>query len=113
MGIKEENIREIDPYNMEENKEAVEAAIKASEPFVIIARQACALIKEVVRERKDFYCQVDQDKCKKCKTCLRIGCPAISMKNNIVSIDRNMCNGCSVCLQVCPFDAIERGDLDD
>lgn len=113
VGIKEENIREIDPYNMEENKEAVEAAIKASEPFVIIARQACALIKEVVRERKDFYCQVDQDKCKKCKTCLRIGCPAISMKNNIVSIDRNMCNGCSVCLQVCPFDAIERGDLDD
>ena len=92
---------------MEENTKAVKDALEATEPFVIITKQPCALIKEVQRRREGLYCQVNQDKCKKCKTCLRIGCPAISMKDNVVSIDTSQCNGCTVCLQVCPFDAIE------
>ena len=107
IGIKEENLRVIDPYDMDANKEAVKAAIQAQEPFVIITKQPCALIKDVMRRRANLYSQVNQDKCRKCKTCLRIGCPAISMKDNVVSIDTAMCNGCEVCVQVCPFDAIE------
>jgi indolepyruvate ferredoxin oxidoreductase, alpha subunit len=107
IGIKEENIRVIDPYIMEENTAAVKDAMEATEPFVIITKQPCALIKDVMKERAGLYCEVDQEKCRKCKTCLKIGCPAISMKDNIVSIDTTLCNGCTVCLQVCPFDAIE------
>ena len=107
IGIKEENLRVVDPYIMEENTKAVKDALEATEPFVIITKQPCALIKDVQRARADLHCQVNQDKCKKCKTCLKIGCPAISMKDNVVSIDTSMCNGCQVCLQVCPFDAIE------
>lgn len=107
IGIKEENLRVIDPYNMEENTKAVKDALEAVEPFVIITKQPCALIKDVQKRRANLYCQVNQDKCRKCKTCLRIGCPAISMKDNVVSMDTSMCNGCTVCLQVCPFEAIE------
>ncbi|HEY8363319.1 MAG TPA: indolepyruvate ferredoxin oxidoreductase subunit alpha [Tissierellaceae bacterium] len=107
VGVKEENIRVIDPYNMDENNNAVKDALAATEPFVIITRQPCALIKDVQRKRAGLYCQVNQEKCRKCKTCLRIGCPAISMKDNVVSIDTVQCNGCTVCKQVCPFDAIE------
>ena len=107
IGIKDENIRVIDPYNMDENKEAVKSAIAAQEPFVIVTKQPCALIKTVVKEREGLYSQVNQEICTKCKTCLRIGCPAISMKDNVVSIDTTQCNGCEVCVQVCPFDAIE------
>jgi indolepyruvate ferredoxin oxidoreductase alpha subunit len=107
IGIKDENLRVIDPYDMDANKEAVKAAIAAEEPFVIITKQPCALIKDVMKRRANLYSQVNQDKCRKCKTCLRIGCPAISMKDNVVSIDTTMCNGCEVCVQVCPFDAIE------
>ncbi|HZH92627.1 MAG TPA: thiamine pyrophosphate-dependent enzyme, partial [Tissierellaceae bacterium] len=107
IGIKDENLRVIDPYDMDANKEAVKAAIAADEPFVIITKQPCALIKDVMRKRANLYSQVNQDKCRKCKTCLKIGCPAISMKDNVVSIDTTMCNGCEVCVQVCPFDAIE------
>ena len=107
IGIKEENLRVIDPYDMDANKEAVKAGIAAEEPFVIITKQPCALIKDVMKRRADLYSQVNQDKCRKCKTCLKIGCPAISMKDNVVSIDTTMCNGCEVCVQVCPFDAIE------
>ena len=108
VGIKEENIRVVDPYKLEETNKAVKDAYEATEPFVIITKQPCALIKEVQRRRKDLYCEVNQDKCKKCKSCLKIGCPAISLKDNVVSIDRAQCNGCTICAQVCPFDAIER-----
>ncbi len=107
IGIKEENIRVIDPYIMEENTAAVKDALEATEPFVIITKQPCALIKDVMKEREGLHCQVNQEECRKCKTCLKIGCPAISMKDNVVSIDTTLCNGCTVCLQVCPFDAIE------
>ena len=107
VGIKDENIRVVDPYNLEDTNKAVKEAYEATEPFVIITKQPCALIKEVQRERRELYCEIDQDKCTKCKTCLRIGCPAISFKDNIMTIDKTQCNGCTVCLQVCPFKAIE------
>lgn len=107
VGVKEDNIRVIDPYKLGETNKAVKEAYESEEPFVIITKQPCALIKEVQRERRGFYCEVNQEKCRKCKTCLKIGCPAISFKDNVVSIDVSQCNGCTVCLQVCPFDAIE------
>lgn len=107
IGIKDENIRVIDPYDMAANKEAVKSAMVAQEPFVIVTKQPCALIKTVVKEREGLYSQVNQELCKKCKTCLKIGCPAISMIDNVVSIDTTQCNGCEVCVQVCPFHAIE------
>lgn len=107
IGIKEENIRIVDPYDLKETQDAVNDAMVATEPFVIIAVQPCALIKEVQRARRGLYCQVNQEKCTKCKMCLRIGCPAISMVDNVVSIDVSQCNGCKLCLQVCPFGSIE------
>ncbi len=107
IGIKEENLRVVDPYDMEANYAAVKAAIATDEPFVIITKQPCALLKDVQKRRANLYCQVNQEICRKCKTCLRIGCPAISMKDNVVSMDITMCNGCQVCLQVCPFHSIE------
>ena len=108
VGIKDENIRVVDPYKLEETEAAVKDAYEATEPFVIITKQPCALIKEVQKRRANMYCEVDQDKCKKCKSCLKIGCPAISVKNNVVNIDKTLCNGCTICKQVCPFGAIER-----
>jgi len=108
IGIKEENIRIVDPYNLEATEKAVQDAYDATEPFVIITKQPCALIKEVQKKRANMYCEVDQDKCKKCKACIKTGCPAISYKNGQVTIDRNMCNGCTICKQVCKFDAITK-----
>lgn len=109
IGIKEENLRVIDPYNMDENKSAVKDAIEATEPFVIITKQSCALIKDVIKVRRGLHCEVNQEKCKKCKTCLRVGCPAISFKDDLINIDTTLCNGCTVCLQVCSYNAIEKG----
>lgn len=108
IGIKEENLRIVDPYKLSETQEAVKDAYNATEPFVIITKQPCALIKEVQKRRAHMFCQIDQDKCTKCKACIRTGCPAISHKNGHVTIDRSMCNGCELCKQVCRFGAIEK-----
>jgi len=107
VGVKEENIRVVDPYKLDETKKAVKDAYESDELFVIITKQPCALIKEVQRARKGLYCQVNQEKCRKCKACLRVGCPAISFDGEMVKIDETQCNGCTICLQVCPFDSIE------
>jgi len=106
-GVKEENIKVINPYIMSQNKEAIKAALEAEGPFVIITKQPCALIKEVQKKRANLYSEVDDEKCTKCKTCFRIGCPAISMVDNKVIIDKVQCNGCTVCVQTCPYKAIK------
>lgn len=108
LGIKKDNIRTVDPYDLESTEKAVKAARDSEEPFVIISKQPCALKKEVLKAREGIKCFIQQEKCKKCRMCLRIGCPALNLKSGLVSIDRNMCNGCAVCKQVCKFDAIEK-----
>jgi len=109
IGVKEDNIRVIDPYDMDANKSAVKDALEATEPFVIITKQPCALMKDVIKARRGMHCEVNQEKCKRCKTCIRVGCPAISYKDDFINIDSSLCNGCTVCLQVCPYNAIETG----
>jgi len=108
VGIKPENIRVVDPYKLAETEAAVKDAYNSTEPFVIITKQPCALIKDVIKKRASMKCNVITDKCKNCKMCLKSGCPALSFKNGVVSIDKNMCNGCELCKQVCKFNAIEK-----
>ena len=50
--------------------------------------------------------KVDAEKCRACKRCMGLGCPAISMKNGKARIDTTLCVGCGVCEQLCPFGAI-------
>ena len=38
---------------------------------------------------------------------MRIGCPAISMKNGKARVDETLCVGCGICAQLCPKDAFE------
>ncbi|WP_032121740.1 indolepyruvate ferredoxin oxidoreductase subunit alpha [Clostridium amazonitimonense] len=108
LGIKEENLRVVDPYDLKATETAVKDAYNSEEPFVIITKRPCALIKDVIKYRANMKCKIDPDKCKRCKACLRIGCPALNYKDGVVSIDKNMCNGCEVCKQVCKFGAIEK-----
>lgn len=107
-GIKKENIRLIDPYDLSATREAIRDGYNASEPFVIITTSPCALIKEVVRRRANMKCRVDEEKCVKCRLCLKAGCPAVNYRDGRVYIDRASCNGCTVCMQICPKNAIVR-----
>ncbi|MDO5115850.1 MAG: indolepyruvate ferredoxin oxidoreductase subunit alpha [Synergistaceae bacterium] len=107
-GVKEENIRLIDPYDLTATREAVRAGYEAAEPFVIITTSPCALIKEVVKKRAAMKCRVDEEKCVKCRLCLKAGCPALNFRGGRIYIDRDSCNGCTVCMQICPKKAISK-----
>jgi len=106
-GIKEENLVTVDPYDLKATKEAVKRGYEATEPFVIITKRECALLKPIIKARSKMKYKVDAAKCIRCKMCLKTGCPALQLGDK-VSIDQDQCNGCSVCSQVCPSKAIEK-----
>ena len=96
-----------DPFDLKNFEAVVKAEVEADEPSVIIAQRPCALLKTV---SYTGHCKIT-DKCKKCKVCMRLGCPAISEDGNGgVRIDTTQCNGCGLCINVCPFGAIEKED---
>ena len=78
--------------------------LEADEPSVIIARRPCVMIKKAVI--KPPY-RIDPDKCKKCKMCMKIGCPAVSIVNGKARVDATQCVGCGVCEQLCKFGALK------
>jgi len=110
-----DNIKIIDPYNLEETKTAIREELIKDGPSVIISQRSCVLFK-----RKDYSTQqplkVDAGKCTGCKMCLGLGCPAISWINMVESgkithkgisvIEEGLCTGCGVCAQVCKYKAI-------
>lgn len=101
MGIN--RVKVIDPYNLKECEETIKEELSIKEPSLIISRRPCALLKGV---KLNPPLVVKEDKCKSCKMCMKIGCPAISMKNGIAKIDNTLCVGCEVCSQMCKFGAI-------
>ncbi len=97
----------VDPQDLAAMKKTVDdavAALNAGQHPAIVTRRPCLLIKRLPIEKG--MCRVDADKCRSCKSCLKVGCPAISMENGKAFIDSTQCVGCTVCAQVCPFDAI-------
>ncbi len=101
VGIK--RVRVVDPYNLAECDTVLKEELAATEPSVIISRRPCALLKYV---KHNGPIDVNADKCIGCKSCMRIGCPAISIKEGKAVIDATLCTGCGVCKQLCPKDAI-------
>ena len=96
-------VRVCDPYNLKETMDAVKEEIAVAEPSVIISRRPCALLKYVKHKAP---LKIDVDKCRGCKACLKLGCPAISVPDGKAQIDNTLCVGCGLCADLCPFDAI-------
>ncbi|MBR6014087.1 MAG: indolepyruvate ferredoxin oxidoreductase subunit alpha [Selenomonadaceae bacterium] len=102
MGIN--RVKIVDPYNLKECDEVLKEELKAEEPSVIISRRPCALLKHV---KHNPPLKVNTEKCIGCKSCMKIGCPAISMRNGKAVVDSTQCVGCKVCSQLCPKKAFE------
>jgi indolepyruvate ferredoxin oxidoreductase alpha subunit len=117
-GIK--NVVIVDPYKVKETRRTVRELLSKDEPAVIINRRACALH---IRLHNASY-KVDPEKCNGCKTCISLGCPALSfsggdMTDSSVESDRapsrgkayiepTICVGCGMCADVCPQEAISQ-----
>lgn len=108
LGIK--NVRVTDPYDLYETEKILKEELERNEPSVIISRRPCVLLKYV---KKNTPLSIDKDKCRGCKSCMKIGCPAISIKNKKAQIDKTLCVGCNVCKQLCKFDAFTHSKEED
>ncbi len=102
-----EHVTVADPFDIKNFEKVVKEEINREEPSVIIAQRPCALLKTV---NYKGHCTVTEN-CKKCKMCMKLGCPAISeTADGNIKIDLTQCNGCGLCMNVCPFDAIKKED---
>ncbi len=100
-----ERVRIADPFNIKEFEQAVKEETNAEEPSVIISQRPCALLKNVKFEGS---LRINSAKCKKCKMCMKMGCPSIVDLGDRLEINEALCVGCTLCTKVCNFDAIEK-----
>ncbi|SCM71652.1 indolepyruvate ferredoxin oxidoreductase subunit alpha [Desulfovibrio sp. 86] len=111
MGVPRSKITVVDPLDMKAVGEALDEAIATEGFSVIITKRPCVLIRSLRKSIVKAPYSVNIEKCKKCKTCLSVGCPAISMHAEGYSqIDATACIGCGYCMQVCPFGVITRDE---
>lgn len=99
-----QRVRVVDPYDLKACDQAIQEELAADEPSVIISRRPCALLKYV--KHKAPLAAVP-DRCHGCGACMKLGCPAISMRDGKACVDSTQCVGCGICQQLCAFDAFE------
>ena len=99
-----QRVRVVDPYDLKATDAAIKEELAADEPSVIISRRPCALLKYVKHEAP---LTVDTAKCVGCRSCMKIGCPAISIKEGKAHVDATLCVGCGVCEQLCGVKAFQ------
>ncbi|HVN23769.1 MAG TPA: indolepyruvate ferredoxin oxidoreductase subunit alpha [Syntrophorhabdales bacterium] len=120
-----EHVRTVDPYNVAATMETIREELNRDAASVIVTTNGPCMLHR--REKRKFeypYYQIDVEKCRGCRACLEIGCPAISWKEvseadsmtvdgkkrkGVVSINRAVCPGCGLCHQICKFEAIVPG----
>lgn len=104
-------VAKVNPYELEETREALEKAMDFQGLSVVIAQEPCALMGKKLGLWKDPY-QVERDKChgfvcQGCRACIKLlACPAITWNAGRAEIVEELCTGCGVCAQVCPNEAI-------
>jgi indolepyruvate ferredoxin oxidoreductase, alpha subunit len=111
MGVR--NVRTIDPYDLAATKDAIKEEMNRPEPSVIVTDRPCVLVKRAGVFTRGPVLTVTEEKCTGCRSCLKIGCPALAWKavdgkKGKAVIDNLLCSGCDVCRQLCKFEAIER-----
>lgn len=118
LGVKEERIHVVNPYELPVLFKTIREEVKVPEVSVIITDQPCVLIKDY-HKLKPYA--VSDDKCTGCGNCVDVGCPAIHVTRRgkevkasgrevdlaFVRIDSSVCTGCGLCLQPCAPKAIE------
>ncbi len=95
----------VDPFDQQNIHDVLEREIAAEEPSLIISRAPCPLN---IRRMPGPKRVIQADQCKKCRACLKCGCPAITIKaGEAPKIDPLLCAGCRLCEGICKFGAIK------
>jgi len=104
LGVDADHVRTVDPADLSALETVIREETAADCPSVVICRRPCALLKSVKRNPP---VHIDPDKCVGCRSCMKIGCPCLSLDGKKVRVDESMCVGCGLCPQLCRFGAIE------
>lgn len=111
-GVGVKRVVVIDPYDLQNTYNVLKEELDAPEPSVVVSKRACLLCARVETVRQF---EVDQELCKACGACIKLGCPAIEIgdpdpdnpKKRKARINRVLCVGCGMCVQVCKFEAVK------
>jgi indolepyruvate ferredoxin oxidoreductase, alpha subunit len=107
-----DHVTRVNQYNLEACRRVFrEEFVEQDGPRAVIATGPCAL--KYKKQRVTYY--VDPETCIGCRSCVKVGCPPISMRAypdtpagaRRSHIDQRRCVGCSICYQVCPVKAIK------
>jgi len=107
-----EFVKTTDPFDIKKTIEIFKQAREHKGVSVVISKQECIITARRRGQRRGLF-EVDTNECTGCKTCIKIGCPAIEFKESEEmgkkgkSYINSFCVGCGVCAQVCPFEAIK------
>jgi indolepyruvate ferredoxin oxidoreductase alpha subunit len=96
------NIATVNPYDIPATVEVLGRALDADEPWLIVSRAPCPLY---TKQQVGPTRAVDAQRCRKCKLCLKLGCPAIEWTEDGARVNELLCGGCGMCARVCKDDA--------
>ncbi|MBN1125473.1 MAG: indolepyruvate ferredoxin oxidoreductase subunit alpha [Sedimentisphaerales bacterium] len=98
-----ERVHTIDPYNVKETQRIIKQELESEKPSLIVSRAVCPLR---ARRKVGAIRRIENEKCRACGACLKLGCPAIDGSKEKPEINEYLCYGCGLCEQMCPFKAI-------
>ncbi len=109
-GIGVKYVKAVDPFKLKKASAILRKALEQPGPSVVVFRAPCVLLS--VREKRRQGIKVMPftvtDKCTNCMACIKsLGCPALVVADEKVSIDETLCTACGLCASVCPYAAIE------
>ena len=116
-----ENPRKVNPWDVETTEKVIKEELEKNSPSLIVSEGPCMLLRRAFKKFNKPL-KIDSTQCMGCKTCVNLGCPAISYqpvegeravtadgkkRKGIALIDDTLCPGCHLCYQVCKFGAIQ------
>ncbi|MDA8106673.1 MAG: indolepyruvate ferredoxin oxidoreductase subunit alpha [Nitrospiraceae bacterium] len=120
VGVK--HVRTVNPHDIVECGKVLKEEIERPEPSVIITKAACVLLPEMKKRKDKKLYVVVSGKCTGCRSCLKLGCPAIEWvpltgeeakkrgykpkQKGYSQINAVLCDGCGQCAPLCKFKAI-------
>ena len=120
VGVK--HVRTVNPHDTEECGKILKEELDRQEPSVIITKAPCVLLPEMKKRKNKTLYVVVSEKCTGCRSCLRLGCPAIEWvplteeeakqrgykpkQKGFSRINAVLCDGCGQCAPLCKFKAI-------
>ncbi len=98
-------VRTVNPFDLKAMHEVLKEELTCGEPSLIISRAPC-ILKEKTAVKPALA--INAEKCRNCKSCLKLGCPALETPDIKAKpiINAQLCTGCGMCSAVCPFKAI-------